>query len=286
MGKLYEKMYEDLKLRNYSGDTLHAYPGDVKRFVAHFMKSPDELGEAHVREFMLYLQGARKVGPATLHRYLASIKFFYRVTLGRPEVVERIPFPKVPKPLHDTLSRQEVEHILGLIRSIKHRTIFMVSYGAGLRISEACALQFGDIDRQQGLIHVRNGKGAKDRYVMLGDRLLHALVEYYRRVRPPGPYLFTGQRADHPIDRRRPSAVLRRACAKAGITKRVTTHSFRHAFATHLIEAGTDVRVVQILLGHSSIRTTALYTRVSAKHIARVKSPLDMQEEPPTPTPR
>jgi len=286
MGKLYERMCDDLKLRNYSGCTLLAYPNDVKRFVAYFMKPPEDLYEEHVREFMLYLMGERKVSPATQHRYLAAIKFFYRVTLGRPGVVEGIPFPKLPKTLHDTLSRQEVKHILGLIRPIKHRTIFMTSYGAGLRISEACTLQFGDIDRQQRLIHVRKGKGKKDRYVMLGERLLHSLVEYYKRLRPPGPYFFPGRRPDRPISSKTPSTVLRTTCDEAGIVKRVTTHSFRHAFATHLIEAGTDIRVVQLLLGHSSIQTTALYTRVSAKHIARIKSPLDMQEEPTTPTPR
>jgi site-specific recombinase XerD len=286
MGKLYERMCDDLKLRNYSGCTLYAYPNDVKRFVAHFMRPPEDLHEEHVREFMLHLQNERKVSPATQHCYLAAIKFFYRVTLGRPEVVESIPFPKLPKTLHDTLSRQEVEHILGLIRPIKHRTILMASYGAGLRISEACALQFGDIDRQQRLIHVRKGKGDKDRYVMLGERLLHILVEYYKHACPPGPYFFPGLRPDRPIDPKRPSTVLRRACDRAGIVKHVTTHSLRHAFATHLIEAGTDVRVVQLLLGHRSIETTMLYTRVSAKHIARVKSPLDMQEDPTTPTPR
>lgn len=286
MGKLYERMCDDLKLRNYSGCTLLAYPNDVKRFVAHFMKPPEDLYEEHVREFMLYLMGERKVSPATQHRYLAAIKFFYRVTLGRPGVVEGIPFPKLPKTLHDTLSRQEVKHILGLIRPIKHRTIFKISYGAGLRISEACTLQFGDIDRQQRLIHVRAGKGRKDRYVMLGERLLHSLVEYYKRLRPPGPYFFPGRRPDRPISPKTPSKVLRTKCDEAGIVKRVTTHSFRHAFATHLIEAGTDVRIVQLLLGHSSIQTTTLYTQVSAKHIARVTSPLDMQEDPPTPAPR
>lgn len=286
MGKLYERMCDDLKLRNYSGCTLLAYPNDVKRFVAHFMRPPQDLHQEHIREYMLHLQNGSMVGPATRKRALAAIKFFFRVTLGRPDVVEGIPYPKVPKALHDTLSRQEVEHVLGLIRPIKHRTILMASYGAGLRISEACTLQFGDIDRQQGLIHVRKGKGRKDRYVMLGERLLHGLVEYYKRARPPGPYFFTGRHPDRPITAKRPSAVLRSACDRAGIVKHVTTHSLRHAFATHLIEAGTDVRIVQLLLGHSSIQTTMLYTQVSARHIARVKSPLDMLEEPTTPAPR
>jgi integrase/recombinase XerD len=277
----YGQMYDDLKLRNPESSTADRYLRIVTAFVSFFDRPIEELGEQHIRDWLLHLQRQKQFAPSTQHQHLAAIKFFYRNTLGCPEVVDNIPFPKVPKVLHDTLSREEVERLLECIAAIKYRTIFMAAYGAGLRISEACGLRFRDIDRAQRVVHVRKGKGSKDRYVMLSDRLLSALVEYYKRTRPSGPYFFTGHRKDRPIDRRVAAAALRRACKVAGITKRVTTHSFRHAFATHLLEAGTDLRVIQTLLGHSSIRTTAYYTRVTTEHISTIKSPLDMQEEPP-----
>jgi len=282
MGRFYEQMRDDLKLRNYSDSTVEGYTRCVRGLVAHFMKPPIELGKPHIREYLLHLR-SEKLSAATRNRTLAAIKFFYRHTLERPEQVDDIPYPKVPKSLHDALSRQEVELLLACISSIKHRTILTVVYGAGLRISEACALKFGDIDRQQRVIHVREGKGKKDRYVMLSARLLESLVEYYKCIRPPGPYFFTGDSTDRPISRKTPSRWLNQARDKAGIRKRVTTHSLRHAFATHLLESGIDVRVIQVLLGHSSIRTTAVYTQVTPQHIARIQSPLDMEVRPKTP---
>lgn len=280
--RCYEQMYADLKLRNSESRTAETYRRIVTGFVSFFDRPPEELGEQHVRAWLAYLHNDKKLALSTQHQHLAAVRYFFNKTLRRPDVVENIPFPKVPKPLHDTLSHEEVKQILQSVTSIKHRTIFTAGYGAGLRISEACALQFGDVDREQRVIHVRRGKGSKDRYVMLSDKLLGALVEYYKRTRPPGPYFFTGRRKDRPISRKRPSEVLRRTCEKIGINKRVTTHSFRHAFATHLLEAGTDLRVIQILLGHSSIKTTAYYTKVTTKHIARIVSPLDIEEPPPT----
>jgi site-specific recombinase XerD len=276
----YEKVYENLKLRNPHTKTAETYVRIIHRFVGHFDLSHEQLGEQHVRIWLAYLRHERNVAPSTEHQHLAAIRYFFKM-LGRPEVVRDIPYPKVPAVLHDTLSREEVRRVLQSIKSIKHRTILTATYGAGLRISEACALEFGDVDRTQRVIHVRQGKGSKDRYVMLSDHLLRALVVYYQRTRPPGPCFFPGRRKDRPISPKRPSGVLRQTCVKLGITKRVTTHSFRHAFATHLLEAGTDLRVVQVLLGHSSIRTTTYYTKVTTKHIAQVVSPLDMQEEPP-----
>lgn len=282
MGRLCEQLRDDLKLRNYSNQTVDGYAGCVKGFVAHFMEPPTLLGKAQIREFLLHLQ-EKQLSAATRKRTVGAIKFFYRVTLQRPEEVEDIPYPKVPKTLHDTLSRPEVERLLASIDSIKHRTILMAVYGAGLRISEACSLKFRNIDRQQSVIHVCQGKGNKDRYVMLGARLLEALVAYYMATRPPGPYFFTGRWPDRPINRKQPGKSLKQACDKAGIRKRVTTHSLRHAFATHLLESGTDVRVIQALLGHSSIRSTAIYTQVTPKHIAQIRSPLDREETPNTP---
>ena len=277
MGKLKELFVEDLKLRNYSDSTVSGYASEVKGLVAHFMRPPEKLGEAEIREYLLHLKEERRLEPATRHRVVAAIKFFYGCTLGRPEVVEKIPYPKVPKGLHDALSRQEVENLLARVTPIKCRVVLIAVYAAGLRISEACSLQFGDIDRAQGVIHVRKGKGNKDRYVMLGARLLDTLVAYYTLARPPGPYFFTGRRLDRPISRERPREALARAREKIGLRKRVTTRSLRHAFATHLLEDGVDVRVVQVLLGHASIRTTTLYAQVTPQHIARIKSPFDRE---------
>ena len=277
MGKLKELFVEDLKLRNYSDSTVSGYASEVKGLVAHFMRPPEKLGEVEIREYLLHLKEERRLEPTTRHRVVAAIKFFYSCTLGRPEVVEKIPYPKVPKVLHDALSRQEVEDLLARVTPVKCRVVLIVVYAAGLRISEACSLQFGDIDRAQGVIHVRKGKGNKDRYVMLGARLLDTLVAYYTLIRPPGPYFFTGRRLDRPISRQRPREALARAREKIGLRKRVTTHSLRHAFATHLLEDGVDVRVVQVLLGHANIRTTTLYAQVTPQHIARIKSPFDRE---------
>jgi len=283
MGKLKELLVEDLKLRNYSDATVSGYASEVKGFVAYFMRPPEKLGEAEIRQYLLHLKEVRQLEPATRQRALAAIKFFYCNTLMRPQEVERIPYPKVPKPLHDALSRQEVERLLAHVTPIKCRVILTVVYAAGLRVSEACSLKFGDIDREQQVIHVREGKGRKDRYVMLSRRLLDTLVAYYTLARPSGPYFFTASRLDRPISRKLPTAALARARQKVGITKRVTTHSLRHAFATHLLEDGVDVRVVQVLLGHASIRTTTLYAQVTPQLIARIKSPFDKENTPPIP---
>ena len=283
MGKRKESLVKDLKLRNYSDRTVDTYTSSVKGLVAHFMRPPENLGEAEIREYLLHLKEERRLEPATRHGAVSAIKFFYNCTLGRPEVVAGIPYPKVPKTLHDALSRQEVEDLLVRVTPIKCRVVLIVVYAAGLRISEACSLQFGDIDRGQGVIHVRKGKGSKDRYVMLGARLLDTLVAYYKLTRPPGPYFFTGRRLDRPISRKRPSQALARAREEMGLRKRVTTHSLRHAFATHLLENGVDVRVVQVLLGHASIETTTHYAQVTPQHIARIKSPFDKEDLPTLP---
>ena len=197
--------------------------------------------------------------------YVAGIRFLYGVTLDRPEVAKRIPWPKVPRKQPDILSGTEVTHLLAAIESVKHRVVLTAAYGAGMRVSEACRLQVGDIDSQRGLIHIRQGKGSRDRHVMLGDRLLSALREYWSLTRPQGPYLFPGQRPGTSVSATAVRTALHAAVAKAGISKRVTPHVLRHSFATHLLEAGADIRVIQVLLGHQSIRTTAHYTQLSQR---------------------
>lgn len=276
MGKLRDQMVSDLLLRNYSPKTLQAYTWCMFHFVKHFRRSPDLMGEPEIRKFLLYLVEERKASPSLRKMFVAGIKFFYRVTLNRPEEVERIPYPKIPKTLPDVLTQEEVAAIIDAVESVKYRAIIGTTYAAGLRITEACRLRArGDIDSKRMLIHIRAGKGGKDRYVMFGERLLVLLREYWIQTRPKGLYLFPGQDPDHPISPASVYQVFKKALKKTGITKHVTLHTLRHSCATHLTEAHTDIRVIQALLGHGSIRTTSRYTHVSAELIARTKSPFE-----------
>ena len=276
MGKLRDQMVSDLLLRNYSHNTVQAYTWCMVQFVKHFRRSPERMGKAEIREFLLYLAQERKLSPATRRLFVVAIKFFYRVTLNRAEEVQTIPYPKIPKTLPDILTQEEVATLLDAVKSVKYRAIITTTYAAGLRITEACRLLArGDIDSQRMLIHVRDGKGAKDRYVVLGDRLLAILREYWMEIQPKGLYLFPGRHPDCHTNPMSVYQVFRKALKKTGITKRVTLHTLRHCYATHLAEAHTDIRVIQALLGHCSIRTTARYTQVSAELIGGTRSPYD-----------
>lgn len=275
MGALCQRMTEDLELKNYAPATCKEYLACARRFVAFHMRPPATMGEREIRDFLLDLALSRQAKPATLKMHVAALKFLYATTLRRPEEVVRLSWPKVPRRLPDILSLEEVATVLAAVETVLHRAVVMTAYGAGLRIHEACSLHVGDIDSKRGVIHVRQGKGARDRYVMLPDRLLVSLREYFREVRPSGPRLFPGRKPGRAITPKTVSRALRKALAKAGIKKRVTMHALRHSSATHLLEAGTDIRVIQVLLGHASIRTTTRYTHVSARHVASVKSPLD-----------
>jgi len=240
------------------------------------MRSPTEMGEPQLRDYLLHLVNEKKVSPATHHMYVASLKFLYKTTLDRPEEVAKIPWPKVPRTLPDILSGEEVDCLLHSVHSVKHRAILMSAYGAGLRISEACCLKRSDIDSKRMLLHIRHAKNSKDRYVTLSERLLPFLRYYWKVTRPPGEYLFPGRNPGGHISDDAVRWALRKAVAEAGLTKRITPHSLRHGFATHLLELGEDIRTVQQLLGHASIQTTARYTKVTAKHLGRIKSPLDL----------
>ncbi len=276
MGKLREKMLSDLELRNYSPKTKTEYIRCAADFAAHYWLSPELMGEDHVRRFLLHLSRVRRVSPSVLKMHVAALKFLYRITLKRPGEVDTIPYPKTPKSLPDVLSQQEVSAILDAVESLKYRTIIAAAYAGGLRITEACSLKCrGDIDSDRMQIHVRAGKGAKDRYVMLSERLLILLRQYWEDARPQGLYLFPGKKPDQPITPASVYWVFKKALRTTGITKHVTLHTLRHSCATHLMEAHTDIRVIQALLGHGSIRTTCRYTHVSAGLAAGVKSPFD-----------
>jgi integrase/recombinase XerD len=276
MSKLRERMEADLRLRNLRPATQVHYMRCVKGLAEHDMRSPAQLTEREVRGFVLHLQDEKGLKPSTLRLYIAALRFFYKVTLGRPELVRNLVGPRVPRKVPEVLSGSEVEAIFQAVRSPKYRAVLMTAYGAGLRISEVCGLRIEDIDSRRMVIHVRETKGGGNRYTVLSPRLLALLRTYYREVRPAGPYLFPGKRSDRPIARKTVAGALNRAASRCGLDKRVTPHVLRHSFATHLLESGTDIRTIQALLGHRSITSTQLYAQVSSRHISRTRSPLDL----------
>lgn len=276
MGKLHDRMKEDLLLKAYSPHTQSAYLRCARHFARHYMRSPEEMGEKEIRGFLLHLVRDRKAAPATQDMYVNALKFLYNITLKRPEVVKDLSHPKRPKTLPVILSPEEVLRVFAAIRSVKHKAIIATAYAAGLRISEVCGLRIADIDSQRRRIHVRSGKGKKDRYVMLGESLLALLRQYYQKARPKGEYLFPGYKPHRPICTTAVNQVLRKVVRETGLAKRVTMHTLRHCFATHLMEAGTDIRILQVLLGHSSIRTTLRYTHITDRLVQKLVSPLDM----------
>lgn len=280
MGKLRNQMTSDLQLRNYAPSTTERYVHCAWEFAAYHKRPPEQMGEREVRQFLIHLMTERACGPAGRKMYIASLKFLYETTLRRPQVVAHIPWPRVRSSLPAILSGSEVFALLDELQEPKYRAIVMTAYGAGLRVSEVCALHVGDIDSHRMLIHIRNAKGGRDRYVPLPERVLFTLRRYWAATRPSGPELFPGQPPKRTISAAAVRSQLKKAAANAGLTKRVTPHILRHTFATHLLELGTDVRVIQMLLGHRSIRTTVRYTRVTDKHMARTQSPIDVLGTP------
>ncbi len=275
MGELYQRMARDLAIKNLAEGTREQYLRCCTLFSGYHMVSPREMGLEEIKEYLGHLLDCG-ASPEKLKMHIAGLKFLYGVTLDRKEVVEKIPWPKVPHKKPDILSLSEVERLLaaGVAHPIP-AMVAMTAYAGGLRISETCRLQPGDIDSERMLIHVRLGKGKKDRFVMLSEQLLLVLRAYWKTVRPQGGWLFPGRKKGTPLSPSAAEKALAAAAKKAGIKKRVTPHLLRHSFATHLLEDGADIRVIQVLLGHASIRTTARYTQVSARHIGSVKSPLD-----------
>jgi integrase/recombinase XerD len=275
MGELCQKMELDLKLRNLAKSTREQYLACCRRYSAYHMRSPREMGVEEAKEFLGHLLVCGG-GVGQLKMHVAGLRFLYGITLGRPEVAEQLPWPKVPSRKPDILSPCEVEELLVAATESRPEpsVAAMTTYAGGLRISETCRLKPTDIDSKRMLIHVRLGKGGKDRYVMLSPRLLEVLRAYWT-TRPSSEWLFPGRDPKRPLSEEAVRQVLTTASKKVGIKKKVTPHLLRHCFATHLLEAGKDIRVIQVLLGHSSIRTTAHYTQVSTQHIGSVQSPFD-----------
>jgi integrase/recombinase XerD len=270
---LRRRMIEDMTVRNLSPATQRSYISAVSKFSRFFGRSPDTLTLEDVRTFQVHL-ASKAVAWASLNQTVAALRFFYGVTLGMAEVPERIAYAREPRRLPVVLSADEVVRFLEAVPSLKARTALTTAYAAGLRVSEVTGLRVGDIESGRMLIHVERGKGGRERYVMLSEQLLGILRTYWRLARP-AHWLFPGRDTGRPIDPTVLHAACRSARAAAGIDKKVTVHILRHSFATHLLESGVDIRVIQVLLGHAQLSTTTRYTQVSQLTIGRTQSPLE-----------
>jgi integrase/recombinase XerD len=274
MEKVTDQMREDLQLRGITEKTQNIYLREVGNFVKYFNRPPEDLGEAELREYLLYLLNDRNLSQGTFRFYVAGLKFFYRTTLKREEVVADIQYPKRKKTLPVVLDLSEVEALFSVTENIKHKAILMITYSAGLRISEASRLKVTDIDSKRMMVRVEQGKRNKDRYTILSQTALECLRQYWRKYRPK-EWLFEGQKEGTHIGLTAIQQIFVAAKKRAGITKPISVHSLRHAFATHLIEAGTSLHHVQLLLGHRSPTTTTVYLHVSKLNLSQVTSPLD-----------
>jgi integrase/recombinase XerD len=274
-------MTEDMQVRNLAPNTQMSYVQQVSLFARHFNRSPETLGPEDIRAYQVYLTNEKKLAPGSVLIAVAALRFLYKVSLKKDWSFEdTIPAPKKPQKLPVVLSPEEVLHFLDCVGSTKHRAILTTCYAAGLRISEAVHLKPIDIDSQRMVIRVEQGKGQKDRYVMLSPKLLETLRGYWRVVRPSGGWLFEGDIANQPINRSSVELACQKARRRSGIRKPITPHSFRHAFAVHLLESGTDVRTIQLLLGHRSLATTARYLRIATSKVCSTSSPLDLLPRP------
>lgn len=274
MTELRTRMIDDLRIRKYSENTITCYVRQVSRFARHFGTPPDRLGAEQIREYQLHLVD-KGVSVSTQIQVTCALRFLYTQTLRRDEIIKFIPFARKPKKLPIVLSQDEVRALLEAPTNWKHRAMLASMYAAGLRVSELTHLRVEDIDSKRMQINIRHGKGAKDRLVMLSPSLLELLRKYWRAYRPSS-WLFPGKDAERPMTRKSVSCALRRARRIAGITKPCSPHTLRHCFATHLMEAGYDVRRIQVLLGHRSLRTTTVYLHLAADAIRNVPSPLDL----------
>ena len=274
MNTLREKMLAELQLRGITPRTQTAYLREIAKLENYFNKSPEELGEEEVKKYLVHMLEERGLSSGTYKYYAAGIKFLYRTTLNRGEVVEKIKYPKAKIKLPVVLDLSEVRTMLSVMENLKHRAVLTITYSAGLRVSETAHLKVTDIDSKRMMVRVRQGKGGKDRYTILSKTTLECLREYWRAYRPKD-WLFEGQKEGSSICYTSIRNIFVEAKERAGIRKPVGPHSLRHAFATHLIEAGTSLHHVQLLLGHKSPKTTTVYLHVSKMNLAQVTSPLD-----------
>lgn len=272
--QLRQRMIEDMTIRNMSPSTRNVYVSAVARFARHHGTPPDQLGAEHVRAFRLHLlQSGLKA--RSINTIVGGIRFFFSTTLGKPEIADQIAYARPDDTLPAVLSQSQVLALLHAEPDLMMRTIFITIYAAGLRISEVVRLTASDIKAERMVIHVRQSKGHKDRFALLSDQNLAVLRAYWKAVRPESSFLFPGDRPGCSITPRSVQRAFRDAADRAGLDQSVTPHTLRHSFATHLLEQGVDIRVIQDLLGHRCITSTTRYTRVAVSTIAKIQSPLE-----------
>ena len=268
------RMTDDMKLRNLAPSTIDAYTFHVGKFAEAVGRSVEQATPEDVRSFQLHLVNVRKIGWSSFNQAVCGLRFLYRVTFPRPWVVTMIPFSKKPKKLPTVLAATEVSRLLSCVRSMKHRTFLLTLYAAGLRVSEAASLRIPDIDSERMLLRIASGKGQKERLVPFSPRLLQILRDYWKQIRSP-EYLFPGKTFEAPISPATIQMTCKQAATKAEISKNVTPHTFRHSYATGLLEAGVDLLTISRLLGHKSCMTTMIYLHVSRLHLDSTPSPID-----------
>ena len=277
-------MVEELQRRNYSPTTIRSYILAVKQFAEYFGKPPDQLGATQVQRFQWYLLQERKLTPGTVEMRMSALRFFFKKMLKRRDMhFDDLPFPKTPRKLPTVLSPEEVSCMIDRTTNLMHRTILMVLYGTGVRRTELSLLKVADIDSKRMVIHIRQGKGSRDRDLPLSPKLLEALREYWRWKKFPSA---AGQRGvDSPISDKVVWWAVREAARRAGIPRKIGPHTFRHSFATELLEAGTDLRTIQLLMGHARLEDTTVYLHLSRRHLKMAANPLDqLPNQSQTPT--
>ena len=282
MSRLRRRFEEELRLRGYSEVTLRIYVRAVRKFVEFHGRSPQHLGAEEIRAYLLHLITEGQCSRSAAGQAIGALKFLYTQVLDRPWEVGKVHYPKRRKRLPVFLSEQEITRLLSSPPNLKHQALLMTLYSAGLRLSEALGLQPTDIDSSTMRIHVRKGKGGKERYAVLSARLLETLRCYFRIYRPQR-WLFCGANQGEPMNPRTAQRIVEHAAQQAGLTKRVTAHSLRHSSATHLLERGTSLVYIQALLGHHCLKSTVIYTHVSQPALSKVPSPLDSLSLPPPP---
>ena len=278
MTHLRKMMLEELQRRNYAANTIHAYLRSVEHFSRHFKRSPDQLTRDHLREYQAYLLNDQKLQPRTVKLRVSALRFFFVKTLKRRYLLEDMPYPKVPRRLPTILTVEEVTRLIDAARTLTDRTMLIVLYSTGMRNAEMRQLHVRDIDSRSMLIHIQRGKGGRDRYVPLSPTLLETLRVYWRWMKPKTwlfPGTIAGWRADKPITPKVVWDACQSAATRANIHKRVSAHLLRHSYATHLLEAGADLRTIQLLLGHVKLEHTVLYLHLSRRHLHAVANPLD-----------
>lgn len=280
MGQFRDRMDADMEIRGLAPGTRKLYLGAMRRFVQHFMRPPDMLTIEDIRSYQIHVVRERKVSWSVFNIAVAAVKFFYRVTLQMDWNIEQIPYQRKPRVLPEIPSAEKVTALFDSTRNLKHRVLLMTLYAGGLRAGEVVHLKVSDIDSQRMVVRIEQAKGRKDRYVMLSPKLLEILRDYWKAYRPHS-WLFPSPRnSDKPLSRDAVGSIVEKASKAAGIPGRFYPHLLRHAFATHLLEQGTNLRVIQKLLGHSTLRTTEVYTHVAANYLQVTPSPLDILPDP------